>query len=127
MRLYYNWRHIAASTKKYANLPDSYLERTFQKVSRLQFFCGKLEPTMQIEVILIHSYSQVYWKNPKGPNFRPNVAHRQGIWRFTTNRPWTDEHQRSNERVPSRVVVEPLKTWDYFRGDRVSPDFISQI
>lgn len=41
---------------------------------------------------------------------------------YTQNPPWTDLAKRSNDpRIASRrpKLIEPLKTWDFFRGDLV--------
>jgi hypothetical protein len=48
-------------------------------------------------------------------------------WIYTQDPPWTDLAQRKNDprqghRRPQ--LIEPLKTWDFFRGDVVCSFFI---
>jgi len=42
-------------------------------------------------------------------------------FRYTTNRPWTEEFRRQNQPGLHRkkVFVEPILEWVFFRGDRV--------
>ncbi|XP_060532870.1 large ribosomal subunit protein uL24m [Cylas formicarius] len=79
-------------SKKYANLPDRYIERAME---------------------------QVYWKNPKGIQYKPNAVIKRKKFNFTTNRPWTAAFRDENQGVPRKVFVEPIKNWSWFRGDRV--------
>ncbi|OXA62470.1 hypothetical protein Fcan01_02801 [Folsomia candida] len=55
------------------------------------------------------------------PNRREyqNKKLEQGVYRFTANRPWTDEWKRQNDKARRPVVVEPIRDWNFFRGDRV--------
>lgn len=43
------------------------------------------------------------------------------LFRYTTNRPWTEEFRRQNQPGLHRkkVFVEPILEWVFFRGDRV--------
>lgn len=42
------------------------------------------------------------------------------VFRFTTNRPWTESFKRQNLRNMRPIVfIEPIKDWNIFRGDRV--------
>ncbi len=48
-------------------------------------------------------------------------------WIYTNDPPWTDLAKRKNDprqghRRPQ--LIEPLKTWDFFRGDVVCSFFI---
>lgn len=48
-------------------------------------------------------------------------------WIYTTDPPWTDLAQRKNDPRHGRQrpqLIEPLKTWDFFRGDVVCSFFI---
>ncbi|KAK2579464.1 hypothetical protein KPH14_010779 [Odynerus spinipes] len=85
---------IAEWSKKYANLPDSYIERTMR---------------------------QVYWKTPRGkPQYLPRTIERKRYW-FSVHRPWTNEFRLENTKnsLPDYIHVEPIKDWSFFRGDRV--------
>lgn len=81
-------------SKQFSNLPDRYIERTM---------------------------NQVYWRNPKGVQYRPDVEIKRKKFRFTTNRPWTAQFRQQNQpgRLNKKVFVEPIKEWSFFRGDRV--------
>lgn len=85
---------IGKWSKQYANLPDRYIERTM---------------------------NQVYWKNPKGPQYRPNTEIKRKKFHFSIYRPWTAEFRQQNApgRHHKKVFVEPIKEWSFFRGDRV--------
>lgn len=81
-------------TKKYSNLPDSYIKRAME---------------------------QVYWKTPRGvPQYLPRTIERKKF-RFTTNRPWTGQFWQQNQpgTLRKKVFVEPIKEWSIFKGDRV--------
>jgi len=78
-------------TKKYANLPDSYIQRASELVeyttpNRIEYLPKKMEPR---------------------------------VYRFTSNRPWTDEWKRQNDTERWPVLLEPIKEWCFFKGDRV--------
>lgn len=81
-------------SKKYSNLPDRYIKRAME---------------------------QVYWRNPKGIQYRPNVTVQRKKYRFTMNRPWSHQFYEQNApgRLRKKVFVEPIKKWSFFRGDRV--------
>ncbi|XP_012277093.1 probable 39S ribosomal protein L24, mitochondrial [Orussus abietinus] len=94
MRLYATLlSRMGELSKKYSNLPDSYIKRVTE---------------------------QVYWRTPKGPQYLPRTIEKTDF-RFTTNRPWTQEFRQQNKQHERRkfVHVEPLKDWNFFRGDRV--------
>ncbi|CAG4966345.1 unnamed protein product [Colias eurytheme] len=87
-------KKVGDLTLKYSNLPESYVKRSFE---------------------------QVYWKNPKGyPQYTAAQVARKKF-RFTTNRPWTGQFARQNERgiLRKKVFVEPVGEWSFFKGDRV--------
>ncbi|KAB0803798.1 hypothetical protein PPYR_00768 [Photinus pyralis] len=85
---------IGEWTKKYANLPDRYIKRTME---------------------------QVYWRNPKGIQYRPNVVVKRKKFHFNLDRPWSAQFAETNARgrLHPKVFVEPIRKWSYFRGDRV--------
>ncbi|XP_012062381.1 PREDICTED: probable 39S ribosomal protein L24, mitochondrial [Atta cephalotes] len=86
-------KRVGEWSKKYANLPDSYIERAM---------------------------AQVYWKTPNKPNYLPRTIERKQF-RFSIHRPWTHQFYRDNApgKVHKFVHVEPIKDWSFFRGDRV--------
>lgn len=79
---------------QYSNLPERYVKRAME---------------------------QVYWKNPKGIQYRPHVEVKRKRFHFSTHRPWTAQFKQEN--APgihhAKVFVEPIKEWSVFRGDRV--------
>lgn len=86
---------IGELTKHYSNLPEKYIERASEDID---------------------------WKTPDRINFLPRTikSRKTEKYRFTTNRPWTDEAKRQNQVDRSTpVFVEPIKDWNVFRGDRV--------
>lgn len=81
-------------SKKYSNLPDSYIERSMR---------------------------QVYWRTPRGkPQYLPRTHERKRFW-FSIHRPWTNEFKTENKPYSPTpyIYVEPIKDWSFFRGDRV--------
>lgn len=64
---------------------------------------------------------QVYWKNPKGIQYKPNAKIERKRFNFSVYRPWTTEFQNENEpgKKCPKVFIEPIKEWSHFRGDRV--------
>merc|ERR1712137_609371 len=79
---------------KYSNLPESYIERAMK---------------------------QVAWVGPKGlPQYLPVELGRKKF-RYTMNRPWTEEFRRQNAigTYRKKVFVEPIKEWSFFMGDLV--------
>ncbi|KAF7267658.1 hypothetical protein GWI33_019147 [Rhynchophorus ferrugineus] len=85
---------IGKWSKQYANLPDRYIKRSME---------------------------QVYWRNPKGINYRANAVIQRKKFYFSVHRPWTAEFR--NDNAPGvyrpKVFVEPVKEWNFFCGDRV--------
>lgn len=81
-------------SNQYSNLPDRYIKRAME---------------------------QVYWRNPKGIQYRPNVTVERKKFRFTTNRPWSSQFYEQNApgTLRKKVFVEPILKWSFFRGDRV--------
>jgi len=87
-------RGVGQWSKKYSNLPDSYIERAM---------------------------AQVYWKTPRGkPNYLPRTIERKRF-HFSMHRPWTSQFHQENEpgKLHPFIHVEPIKNWSFFRGDRV--------
>lgn len=64
---------------------------------------------------------QVYWRNPKSIEYRPNAVVQRKKFRFSVHRPWTMQFKEENSpgRLHAKVFVEPIKQWSVFRGDRV--------
>lgn len=85
---------IGDYSKKYYNLPDRYLKRSME---------------------------QVYWRNPKGPQYRPGVAVERKKFRFIAAPSWSQQFYEANTpgRLRKKVFIEPIRHWSYFRGDRV--------
>lgn len=85
---------IGKWSKQFSNLPDRYIKRAME---------------------------QVYFRNPKGIQYRPNVADERKRFNFSVHRPWTAQFREENAygRPAPKVFVEPIKEWSYFRGDRV--------
>ncbi|XP_044745374.1 probable 39S ribosomal protein L24, mitochondrial [Coccinella septempunctata] len=81
-------------SNQYSNLPESYIKRATE---------------------------QVYWKNPKGPQYKPNTEIKRKKFNYTVDRSWSLQFQQENAagKCHPKVWVEPLKEWSYFRGDRV--------
>lgn len=79
---------------QYSNLPERYIKRAME---------------------------QVYWKNPKGIQYKPNAKMERKNYYFSVHRPWTADFRSENEpgsRKP-KIFLEPIKEWSHFRGDRV--------
>ncbi|KAF5292330.1 hypothetical protein FQA39_LY03364 [Lamprigera yunnana] len=89
-----NEDRVGEWSKKYANLPDRYIRRTME---------------------------QIYWRNPKGIQYRPNVVVKRKKFHFTLDRPWSGQFFETNSpgRFNPKVFVEPIKKWSFFKGDRV--------
>ncbi|ODN00716.1 putative 39S ribosomal protein L24, mitochondrial [Orchesella cincta] len=87
-------KRIGELTKQYANLPERYIERATEHVE---------------------------WKTPNRINYLPRTVKKPAReFRFTTNRPWSDEFRRQNEGTKREpVFIEPIKEWMIYRGDRV--------
>lgn len=79
---------------QFSNLPERYIKRAME---------------------------QVYWKNPKAIQYRPNTEIKRKKFHFSTHRPWTADFKRENAPgiLHPKVFVEPIKEWSVFRGDRV--------
>ncbi|KAF0295620.1 putative 39S ribosomal protein L24, mitochondrial [Amphibalanus amphitrite] len=84
---------VGKMTKLYSNLPESYIKRAMEK--------GK-----------------VGWKTPRAVQYQPKEIKKKH-YRFTMNRPWTDEFARQNQVSRKKVYVKPIPKWSYFRGDMV--------
>ncbi|CAG9766216.1 unnamed protein product [Ceutorhynchus assimilis] len=89
-----NFARIGKWSQQFGNLPERYIERAM---------------------------NQVYWKNPKGPQYKPNAVLQRKKFKMGVHRPWTMEFK--NENMPKtyspKIFVEPIREWSYFRGDRV--------
>lgn len=85
---------IGKWSKKYANLPDRYIKRAME---------------------------EVYWRNPKGPQYKPNAVVKRKKFHFSVHRPWTTQFRQENtaDVHHPKIFVEPIKEWSFFRGDRV--------
>lgn len=93
-------RYVAAEqvgelTKAYSNLPDRYINRVMR---------------------------QVYHVYPKGPQYTKVDQGKDKNFHFGTDRPWNFEFLQRN-RVPEEnkrlPIIEPIKDWSIFKGDRV--------
>ena len=63
---------------------------------------------------------QVDYKAPDLIQYLPYEKKKPAnFFRFTTNRPWTQEFKRQNESRREEVFVEPITEWSIFLGDRV--------
>nr|CAG4644989.1 EOG090X0ADH [Leptodora kindtii] len=85
---------ISKISYQYSNLPESYIKRAMKTV---------------------------LWEAPKNmPQYLPVVVEKTKF-RYTMNRPWTEESRRQNEFGIKRkkVFVEPIKDWSFFHGDLV--------
>jgi large subunit ribosomal protein L24 len=90
--LFCDFKRIGPLTKKYANLPEKYIQRTMEEVE---------------------------YKTPNMIQYLPYVKKRKNL-RFTTNRPWTDAFKKQNQgSIRQPVFIEPIKDWSIFKGDRV--------
>lgn len=94
MRLTQILTTIGKYSKDFSNLPDRYIKRAME---------------------------QVYWRVPKGLQYKANTTVERRKFRFTTNRPWTAQFRQQNApgTLSKKVFVEPIKDWSFFRGDRV--------
>jgi len=85
-------KKIGPLTKKYANLPERYIKRASEIVE---------------------------YTTPNKIQYLPRERKRL-IYKFGMDRPWTDEFRRANEgELPEELILEPIKEWSIFRGDRV--------
>ncbi|XP_014217106.1 probable 39S ribosomal protein L24, mitochondrial [Copidosoma floridanum] len=84
---------IGKNSKRYANLPDSYIKRKMERI---------------------------YWKTPGWPRHLPKT-HQKKKFYFGLERPWTNEFRMLNpaSEIPKHEHVEPILNWSFFRGDRV--------
>ncbi|KAG7177602.1 probable 39S ribosomal protein L24, mitochondrial [Homarus americanus] len=84
---------VSDMTKQSSNLPEAYIKRAME---------------------------QVEWRTPKAIQYRQTEIKRKKF-RFTTNRPWTQQFEKQNQPGLRRkkVFVEPILEWTFFKGDRV--------
>ncbi|KAJ8678622.1 hypothetical protein QAD02_014409 [Eretmocerus hayati] len=84
---------IGEHSKRYANLPDSFIKRKMERI---------------------------YWKTPGFPKYLPRTIQRKKF-RFGLHRPWTNEFRLEHPDgiIHPTNHVEPIKEWSFFRGDRV--------
>ncbi|XP_066589749.1 large ribosomal subunit protein uL24m [Prorops nasuta] len=82
---------IGKWSKRFANLPDSYIKRASEIV---------------------------YYRTPKRPGYQRR-AHEKKNYYFSIYRPWTQQFFMENVDWKEKVFVEPLENWNFFRGDRV--------
>ncbi|CAB3372472.1 Hypothetical predicted protein [Cloeon dipterum] len=85
---------IGELTLKYSNLPERYVRRAMR---------------------------QIEYQTPRGKPQYLNRTLERTIFKFSTNRPWTFEFQQDNapRKKIKRELIEPIKNWSFFRGDRV--------
>ncbi|XP_018019169.1 probable 39S ribosomal protein L24, mitochondrial isoform X2 [Hyalella azteca] len=86
---------VSKSTKKYSNLPESYIERAMD---------------------------QIEWQNPDhGPQYVKGKVIKRHRFYFGEHRPWTYEFFKDNApgSYKAEVLVEPIKDWSFFKGDLV--------
>uniref|UniRef100_A0A6A7FSC8 Large ribosomal subunit protein uL24m n=1 Tax=Hirondellea gigas TaxID=1518452 RepID=A0A6A7FSC8_9CRUS len=86
---------VSKSSKKFANFPDSYIERSME---------------------------QIEWRNPNhGPQYAKDKVIKRRWFHFAEHRPWTQEFYNQNRPGTHRqeVLVEPVKEWNFFKGDMV--------
>ncbi|KAK9872452.1 hypothetical protein WA026_017921 [Henosepilachna vigintioctopunctata] len=78
----------------YSNFPESYIKRATE---------------------------QIYWKNPKGPQYKPNAVIKRKKFKYEEDRPWTAKFQELNAagKQHAKDWIEPIQDWSFFRGDRV--------
>ncbi|XP_015177156.1 PREDICTED: probable 39S ribosomal protein L24, mitochondrial [Polistes dominula] len=89
----YLCKRVAEWTKKYSNLPDSYIDRTMRTV---------------------------FWRTPRKVQYLKRTHERKRYW-FSIHKPWTNNFKLENCKIemPPAIPVEPIKDWSFFRGDRV--------
>jgi len=71
--------------------------------------------------LIVHSalmLMKVEYKTPNQKQYLPRTREPRH-YRITTNRPWTDEYKRQTQQLRKPVVVQPVREWSFFRGDRV--------
>ncbi|XP_054716689.1 probable 39S ribosomal protein L24, mitochondrial [Uloborus diversus] len=92
------------------------------KLTRVLFYASKLPinysnfPQRYID----RSMEQIEFKTEKAPQFQDKVIKRE-VFTYGMHRPWTKEFYEENypgKRV-RRDVVEPIKDWLIYRGDKV--------
>ncbi|KAK4884206.1 hypothetical protein RN001_000477 [Aquatica leii] len=88
------YSRIGEWSKRYANLPERYIKRTME---------------------------QVYWRNPKGIQYKANTIIKRKKFHYTLDRPWSAQFYETNSPgiLHPKVFVEPIKKWSFFKGDRV--------
>jgi len=87
---------VGELTKQYANLPESYINRSME---------------------------HVYWRTPKDRRYLRAVNKKDLVY-FSRHRPWTEDFRRDNlftkrKKEDQEAVVEPIRNWNFFRGDIV--------
>ncbi|KAK7580041.1 hypothetical protein V9T40_000670 [Parthenolecanium corni] len=88
-----DFKKVGELTKKYSNLPDSYIKRSME---------------------------QIYYRTRRNPAYLPRTFGRKTI-KFSHHRPWTLESKMLNpllDKTPT-IYLEPIKDWSIFKGDRV--------
>jgi len=88
-------KRVGSLTKKYSNLPDSYIKR---------------------------SVEQVDYTAPDMIQYLPYQRKKKAqFFRFGKHRPWTQEFLKENplgeKKTP--IITEPIRDWSVFKGDRV--------
>ncbi|XP_034239879.1 probable 39S ribosomal protein L24, mitochondrial [Thrips palmi] len=82
---------VSELTKKYANLPEKYIEDATRGVT---------------------------YRTPRGINYRPKEQRTFKNY-VGLERPWAFESENEKEDINYSPFVEPLRHWFFFKGDRV--------
>ncbi|GAB6018986.1 39S ribosomal protein L24, mitochondrial [Chamberlinius hualienensis] len=84
---------VGKYTKDFSNLPDRYIRRAMR---------------------------QVYFKTPATVNYRQRTLEKTDF-NFDLERPWTEGFKHNNRpwMRAKQTLVEPIRDWPVFRGDRV--------
>ncbi|XP_060849063.1 large ribosomal subunit protein uL24m [Rhopalosiphum padi] len=89
-----DFKKVGELTKKYANLPDSYIKRSMERI---------------------------VWKTPQNnPRYLPRTVKKKK-YHFSEHRPWSMPFKSQNNfgDLKPKVFLEPIKEWSIFKGDRV--------
>lgn len=99
---------VAPSTKKYANLPESYIKRAMRQVHINQIHSTHSLQNNKLNEF--HFRHQIEYETPRNnPRFLPKTIERRKF-RFGMSRPWTSEFFMANYPYTHRkkVFVEPI-------------------
>lgn len=125
---------IAEETKKFANLPEKFMQDVKRGVSsalvllnRLSIDLRGLKSSLIIPqfcnpnncFVMIMYLWQVYYRTPRGISYRPKELRLFKNY-IGVNRIWSYEAAKEIGDAPFIPWVEPLRDWFFFKGDRVS-------